>query len=100
MTRIGVLGSAAVGQTLAAGLKTHQYDVRIASRTPAKLADFSNKAGIQAGTFADVASWADGLVLAVKGSAAEAALREAEAALREAGAANLRGKPVVDTTNP
>jgi 8-hydroxy-5-deazaflavin:NADPH oxidoreductase len=93
MTRVGVLGSASVGQTLAGGLKQHGYDVRIASRTPSKLADFSNKSGIQAGTFADVAAWAEGLVLAVKGSAAEAALREA-------GAANLRGKPVIDTTNP
>ena len=93
MTGIGVLGSATVGQTLAGGLKKHGYDVRIASRTPAKLAEFSKKSGIQAGTFADVASWAEGLLLAVKGAAAEAALREA-------GAANLRGKPIIDTTNP
>jgi len=93
MTRIGVLGSATVGQTLAGGLKKHGYDVRIASRTPAKLAEFSKKSAVQAGTFAEVAAWAEGLVLAVKGSAAEAALRDA-------GSANLRGKLVIDTTNP
>ena len=54
MTRIGVLGSATVGQTLAGGLKKHGYDVRIASRTPAKLAEFSKKSAVQAGTFASV----------------------------------------------
>ena len=53
MTRIGVLGSGQVGQTLAQGLNKHGYDVRIASRTPAKLADFSKKSGIATGTFAD-----------------------------------------------
>jgi 8-hydroxy-5-deazaflavin:NADPH oxidoreductase len=91
--RIGVIGSAVVGQTLATGLKKHGYDVRIASRTPAKLAEFSRSSGIQSGAFADVAAWAEGTVLAVKGDAAEAALREA-------GAANLNGKLVIDTTNP
>lgn len=91
--RIGVLGSAVVGQTLAAGLKKHGYDVRIASRTPAKLAEFSQKSGIPAGTFGDVAAWAEAIVLAVKGDVAEQAVREA-------GAANVSGKLVIDTTNP
>ena len=67
--------------------------MRIASRTPAKLTDFSKKSGVQAGTVPEVAAWAEKLVLAVKGDAAEAALREA-------GAANLDGKLVIDTTNP
>ena len=77
MTRIGVIGSAIVGQTLAGGLKKHGYDVRIASREPAKLAGFSAKTGIPAAAPSEVASWAEALVLAVKGTAAEAALREA-----------------------
>jgi 8-hydroxy-5-deazaflavin:NADPH oxidoreductase len=93
MTRIGVIGSATVGQTLAGGLKKHGYDVRIGSRTPEKLAAFSRESGIQAGTSADVASWAEGVILAVKGSAAEQAVRDANPA-------NLRGKVVIDTTNP
>ena len=93
MTRIGVIGSATVGQTLAGGLKTHGYDVRIASRTPGKLAAFAQQSGIQAGTFADVAAWAEAVVLAVKGSAAEQAVRDANPS-------NLRHKPVIDTTNP
>jgi predicted dinucleotide-binding enzyme len=93
MTRIGVIGSAVVGQTLAQGLKKHGYDVRIASRTPAKLADFSKNSGIQTGTFGEVAGWAESIVLSVSGDAAENALREI-------GPANLKGKLVIDTTNP
>jgi len=93
MTRIGVIGSAVVGQTIAGGLKKHGYDVRIASRTPEKLAEFSKKSGIQAGAPPDVAAWADAVVLAVKGGAAERAVREADPA-------NLKNKPVIDTTNP
>src|SRR5881628_2324889 len=91
--RIGVIGSGQVGQTLAQGLKKHGYETRIASRTVDKLADFSKSSGIHAGTPAEVAAWAEGVVLAVKGDAAEAAVREAVAA-------NLSGKLVIDTTNP
>jgi 8-hydroxy-5-deazaflavin:NADPH oxidoreductase len=93
MEKIGIIGSAIVGQTLARGFKQHGYDVRIASRTPAKLAAFSSSSGITAGTFDDVAAWTDVGVLAVHGSAAEDALRTA-------GAANLQGKIVIDTSNP
>lgn len=93
MHKIGVIGSATVGQTLAAGFKKHGHDVRIGSRTPAKLAEFSKSSGIQAGTFADVAAWADAVVLAVSG-------KVAEEAVRQAGEANLGGKVVIDATNP
>jgi predicted dinucleotide-binding enzyme len=93
MQKIGVIGSGEVGQTLAAGFKKHGYDVRIASRTPAKLADFSKKSGVQSGTFADVAAWADAAVLAVHGPAADEAVKTA-------GASNLKGKVVIDATNP
>ena len=75
MHKVGILGSAVVGQTLARGFKTHGHDVRIGSRTPAKLADFSSSTGIPAATSADVATWADLLVLAVHGASAEEALR-------------------------
>ena len=93
MNKVGILGSAVVGQTLARGLKRHGYDVRIGSLTPAKLSEFSSSSGIPAATFADIAEWADLLVLAVHGAAAEQALRGA-------GVANIAGKPVIDTTNP
>jgi predicted dinucleotide-binding enzyme len=93
MEKIGIIGSGQVGQTLASGFKTHGYDVRIASRTPAKLAEFSSSAGIPTGTFAEVAAWCDAAVLAVHGGAAEDALRAV-------GEASLKGKTVIDTTNP
>jgi predicted dinucleotide-binding enzyme len=91
--RIGVIGSGQVGQTLSQGLAKHGYRTRIGSRSPAKLAEFSNTSGIQTGTFADVATWAEVVVLAVKGDGADAAVRDA-------GPANLDGKVVIDTTNP
>ena len=93
MEKIGVIGSGAVGQTLAKGFKQHGYDVRIASRTPAKLKDFSAESGIPAVTFAEAAAWGDVIVLAVHGAAAQEAARTA-------GAQNLSGKVVIDTTNP
>lgn len=93
MRRVGILGSAVVGQTLAQGFKAHGYEVRIGSRSPAKLTSFTESSGIPAGTFDAVAGWAELLVLAVHGTAAESALTLA-------GAANHRGKIVIDTTNP
>jgi hypothetical protein len=93
MPTFGVLGSGEVGQVLAKGLKDHGYQVRIGSRTPAKLADFSKETGIQAGTFADVGRWGEALVLSVAGNGAEHALGLV-------GRDALRGKLVIDTTNP
>lgn len=91
--RFGILGSGAVGQVLAVGLKTHGYEVRIGTRSLGKLAAFTAKTGIASGSFAEVAAWADALVLAVLG-------RAAQEALTTAGAEHLRGKLVIDTTNP
>jgi 8-hydroxy-5-deazaflavin:NADPH oxidoreductase len=91
--RFGVLGSGEVGQVLAKGLAANGYDARIGSRSPAKLAKFSKSSGIPSGTFQDVAAWADAAVLAVLGTAAVEAIEQA-------GPANLRGKLVIDTTNP
>lgn len=91
--RIAVLGSAVVGQTLAAGLARKGHEVRIGSRSPAKLAEFSASSGVPAGTFDEIAAEAEVIVLAVHGAAA----REA---LESAGRAHLAGKVVIDTTNP
>ena len=93
MEKIGVIGSAVVGQTLSQGFKKHGYDVRIGSRSPDKLKDFTASSGVAAGTFADVAAWADALVLAVSGEAAEDALKLA-------GEKNVGGKVIIDATNP
>lgn len=93
MPTFGVLGSGEVGQVLAKGLKRHGYEVRIGSRSPDKLAAFSQESGIPAGSFADVGRWGEALVLSVLGTAAEEVLALV-------GRDNLRGKLVIDTTNP
>lgn len=93
MQKVGVLGSGPVGQTLAKGFLAHGREVRIGSRSPEKLAAFSQATGIATGTFADVAAWGELLVLAVHGAGAAHALSLA-------GADHLDGKIVIDTTNP
>ena len=93
MPTFGVLGSGDVGQVLAKGLKDHGYEVRIGSRTPAKLAKYSRETGITAGTFAEVGRWGEALVLSVRGSAAESVLGMV-------GKDQVSGKLIIDTTNP
>ena len=93
MSRVAILGSGEVGQALALGFLKHDYDVRIASRTPAKLADFARESGIPAVTLSEAAEWGEGAVLAVRGDGATSALELA-------GPVHLEGKWVIDTTNP
>jgi 8-hydroxy-5-deazaflavin:NADPH oxidoreductase len=95
MQRIGVLGSGNVGTVLANGFLKHGHEVTRGSREPAKLADWLKQAGpkARAGTFAEAARWAEIVVLAVKGEAAESVLDLT-------GAEALQGKVVIDTTNP
>ena len=93
MEKVGVLGSGAVGQTLAKGFLAHGREVRIGSRSPEKLAGFTQATRIAAGTFADVAAWGELLVLSVHGAGAAHALALA-------GTDHLDGKIVIDTTNP
>lgn len=92
MQQIGILGSGDVAKTLAKGFKAHGYTVRIGNRTVDKVAGFAAEAGIGAGTFQEVAAWADTVVLAVKGSAALATVQGLASA--------LAGKTVLDATNP
>lgn len=92
--RVGVLGSGAVAQVLAAGFVKHGHEVMIGSRDPEKLADWNTEnPKASRGTFAEAAAFGEVLVLAVKGSAASGALGLA-------GAQNLGGKPVIDACNP
>ena len=95
MKKIAVLGSGVVGQTLADGFLKHGYAVMRGTREPQKLAGWKEGAGPQAavGTFVEAARYGEIVVLAVKGTAAEAALELC-------GAANLAGKTVIDATNP
>jgi predicted dinucleotide-binding enzyme len=91
---IGVLGSGTVAQTLAAGFITHGHATMVGTRDVAKLRDWA-AANPQAllGSPAEVAAFAEVLVLAVKGTAAAAALRLV-------GAPPLKAKVVIDATNP
>jgi predicted dinucleotide-binding enzyme len=92
--RIGVIGSGVVGQVLADGFLGHGYEVMRGSREPVKLAAWKAAAGARAraGTFEEAAAFGELVVLAVKGTAAEAALAACGRA--------LDGKTVIDTTNP
>src|SRR5580700_5885657 len=95
MTKIAVIGSGVVGETLANGFLKHGYATMRASREPAKLAAWKSGAKGEAatGTFAEAAKWADIVVLCVKGTASLEAIDQC-------GIANLAGKTVIDATNP
>ena len=95
LQKIGVLGSGTVGETLANGFLKHGHEVMRGSRDPGKLSGWKEKAGpkAQIGTFAEAAKFGEAVVLAVKGNAAESALKAA-------GVDTLAGKVVMDTTNP
>ena len=93
--KIGVIGSGAVGVVLANGFAKHGFEVMLGTNTPAKREALKGKVmgNMRIGSFSDAAKFGELLVFAVKGSAAEAALAAA-------GAANMKGKSVIDTTNP
>jgi predicted dinucleotide-binding enzyme len=93
--KIGIIGSGIVGQTLANGFVTHGYEVMIATNRAGKREELRSKTNGRAtiGSFDEAARFGEIVVLATKGTAAEAALEAA-------GVANLSGKTVIDTTNP
>lgn len=95
MSKYAVLGSGQVGKVLADGLLALGHEVMRASREPSKLAEWKQGAGPNAkvGTFSEAAQWAEQVVLAVKGTAAENAIALA-------GPDALAGKVVIDATNP
>jgi predicted dinucleotide-binding enzyme len=95
MKTIGIIGSGVVGQSLADGFLKHGYEVMIGSRDGSKLDQWKTKTGDKGktGTLEETAKFGDIIVLAVKGSAAEEAIKLA-------GINNLNSKTVVDTTNP
>jgi predicted dinucleotide-binding enzyme len=67
----------------------------IGTRSPEKLSEWKAKAGERGrvGSFAETTAFGDLLVLAVKGTAAKDTLKMA-------GAESLKGKTMIDTTNP
>ncbi len=86
--KIGVLGSGIVGSTLANGLRTHGYSVAIGNRTGKTVSNWDGEVG----TYADISSKAEMVILAVKGTAAQEVVRSIKD--------NLAHKTVIDTTNP
>jgi len=92
--KIGILGSGVVAQSLGAGLHRHGHQVMLGSSAPERLAPFATAhAGLAAARFADAARFGDLVILAVKGTAALAAIDAAGADARA-------GKVVIDATNP
>ena len=92
--KVGILGSGVVARALAQGFIKYGHEAMLGTRDPSKLDEFvlANE-GAKAGSFADAARSAELIVLAVKGTAAANALREA-------GPENMAGKPVIDAANP
>jgi len=95
--KIGILGSGAVGRALGGGFIGLGHEVKLGTRDVAKetvkhfVQQHSGKA--TAGSFAEAAAFGEMLVICVSG-------RVAKDAIQMAGAANFKGKTVIDTTNP
>jgi 8-hydroxy-5-deazaflavin:NADPH oxidoreductase len=83
--RIGILGSGVVGQSLARGLTRHGHEVRIGTRKDAV-------EDLPVGSPSEVVEGADLVFLSVQGTAAV----DVAVGVKE----QLRGKVLVDTTNP
>src|SRR5512138_2576696 len=95
--KIGVLGTGTVGQTIGTKLIQLGHEVKMGSRSAhnEKAAEWVKVSGARAsqGTFADAASFG-GIVFNCTSGAASVT------ALEQAGAANLKGKVLIDLANP
>jgi len=92
--KVAVLGSGAVGQTLATGFRVKGWEVVLGTQHSGKQIEWaaSAMADTPVLSYAEAAAGADLVVIAVKGTAAEDVVREV--------AASLAGKTVIDTMNP
>jgi predicted dinucleotide-binding enzyme len=94
---VGILGTGDVGKALGKGFIALGHPVKIGARDARnpKATAWAKEAGAKAsvGTFADAASFGELVVLATLGVANESALKLA-------GPETLRGKVVIDATNP
>lgn len=93
--KVGVLGSGQVGKVLASGFIKHGHSVMVGTRNPSKLSDWvaTTDGKGRVGSFSDAAKFGEIVVLAVKGTSALEALALA-------GSDHLKGKTIIDTTNP
>lgn len=94
MKKIGVLGSGAVARTLGKGFVEHGYNVMLGTRDLSKLDAWKKEIGegAEAGSFEETALFGDIIVIAVKGIVANDLVKNL--------ADSLRGKTVIDATNP
>lgn len=90
--KIGVLGSGAVGETLATGLSRKGYPVMIGTRNTSKLAAIET-VDLKIGSYNDTAAFGEILILTIKGEAALEVIKGINGDL-------LKGKTIIDTTNP
>ena len=86
--KVVIIGTGQVGPALAKGFKKYGYDVTITSRTGRRVEGWDGKVG----KTGDVVENAYLVVLAVKGTAAEEVVKSV--------ADKIKGKTVIDTTNP
>lgn len=103
--RIGMIGGGGVGQTLAAALLARGHEVVIGIRAPSpdelakpraqavSLGEWAASTGGKVVTFAEAAAHGEVIFNVTQG-------QHSLAALSAAGAANLRGKVLVDVANP
>ena len=95
--KIGILGTGDVGRALGRGFAALGHEVKMGSREVGnpKAAAFAKEIGAKAsaGTFAEAAEFGEMVVLATLGAANEEVLRAA-------GPERLRGRVVIDATNP
>jgi predicted dinucleotide-binding enzyme len=92
-TQVGIIGSGVVAQSLGGGFKKYGYEVMLGTRDVSKLKEWQASTGGKTGSFADAAAFGEIVVLAVTGTVAATALNMA-------GPENIRGKLVIDATNP
>lgn len=94
MKKIGILGSGNVAKVLATGFIKNGYAVKLGTRDTSKLADWlKENPTATVGSFAEAANFGDIIVLAVKGGVAKQVVESIDAAA-------LKGKTIIDTTNP
>ena len=95
--KIGILGTGIVGKTLGSALAKRGHEVRMGSRKSGgeKARAWVKEAGAKAseGSFADAAGFGE---IVFNCTAGQASLD----ALRQAGSLNLRGKIIIDVSNP
>lgn len=91
--KVGIIGSGSVAKVLGNGFLAHGFEVMLGTRDPSKLSEWvaaSTKGKV--GSFEEASRFGDLVVLAINGTVAEGVVKD----LRE----QLKGKTVIDTTNP